>query len=224
MQLIPVDLHVHTSRSDGVSSPCKMIKMAKKKNLAGVAITDHDIPLTEDELEKLTNCINTKEILVIPGVEVTTLNGHLILLGVHEAPEKNAPLPTAIKFGRRKNAIIIVPHPFDFLRKGIGMAIKKINFDAIEVYNAGSIIPIFNKKALDFAINNNIASVAGSDAHLPEAIGLAFTIIQSKSRELNDVLNSIRIGRTIPVTNNPSIAKILSLKIRRKLIPTKLIV
>ncbi len=216
MHIVAIDLHVHTDRSDGVASPREMIRYAEKKHLDGLAITDHDKPLTEEEFEELQQY--AQNLVLIPGVEVSSREGHILLLGVHEAPEKHTPIKDVIRFGRKKNAVIIVPHPFDVFRKGIGKVIEKIDFDAIEVYNSGSILPMFNKKAQLYAIKNNLVRVAGSDAHLPEAIGLAFTLIKTKNKELKEIYQSIRSGFVYPVTSNVSYLRILSLKLRRKIL------
>jgi len=216
VQLMSIDLHVHTKRSDGVASPIEMIYFARKKHLDGIAITDHDNPLTEDELELIQE--HAYDFIVIPGVEVSAREGHILLLGVFEAPEKGTPIKDVIKFGRKKDAVIIIPHPFDILRKGIGKTIKKIDYDAIEIYNPGSILPIFNNRARSYAIKNNKIPVAGSDAHLPEAIGLAYTIIATTSNKLKSIYDSIRKGRVYPIINNSSFLNTISLKIRRKIL------
>lgn len=216
MQLVSIDLHVHTKRSDGISSPIEMMYFARKKQLDGIAITDHDNPLTEDEIELIKEC--AYDLIIIPGVEVSAKEGHVLLLGVHEAPEKNTSITDVIRFGKKKNAIIIIPHPFDIFRKGLGKVIDKIEYDAIEVYNAESILPIFNIKARLYAFEKNKVPVAGSDAHLPEAIGLAYTIIATKSREPKSIYDSIRKGHVYPIINSYSILNVISLKVRKKLL------
>src|SRR5438045_3538074 len=83
---INVDLHTHTFFSgDGVSSPEELITAARAKGLHGVAITDHN---TCDAiaylLEKKLMRADGKPVddfLVIPGVEVTTSEGHLLCIG-----------------------------------------------------------------------------------------------------------------------------------------------
>ena len=37
-----IDLHVHTTASDGQYSPTQIIQMAAEKNIGTIAITDHD--------------------------------------------------------------------------------------------------------------------------------------------------------------------------------------
>ncbi|NLA05660.1 MAG: PHP domain-containing protein, partial [Firmicutes bacterium] len=39
---MPVDLHLHSSASDGIFSPAKLIEKAAAAGLAAVALTDHD--------------------------------------------------------------------------------------------------------------------------------------------------------------------------------------
>lgn len=72
------DLHLHTFRSDGVSSTKKMLITAKKNGLDVVAITDHNVPnelSPEETIEKYG-------IYTIPGFELSFLKGHLLVLGL----------------------------------------------------------------------------------------------------------------------------------------------
>jgi len=67
-----VDLHAHTTASDGVHSPREVVRMAKDAGLCGIAITDHDtldgVAEAREEGEKIG-------ILVVPGVEISTAIG-----------------------------------------------------------------------------------------------------------------------------------------------------
>lgn len=79
-----VDLHAHTTASDGSMAPAELIRYAKEKGLSAIAVTDHDTIGGLDEAiaegEKLG-------IQVIPGVELSTrLDGcdvHLVSLFVN---------------------------------------------------------------------------------------------------------------------------------------------
>ena len=70
-----IDLHTHTAKSDGSFSPAELVDYAIEKNLAAVAITDHD---TIDGLdEAITHAVALREkgvsdIEVIPGIEFST--------------------------------------------------------------------------------------------------------------------------------------------------------
>lgn len=40
--MLPVDLHVHSNRSDGTYTPSELVAYAMEKGLAAFALTDHD--------------------------------------------------------------------------------------------------------------------------------------------------------------------------------------
>jgi len=187
---IRIDLHIHTARSDGLDTPKEMIRGAIRKGLAGVAITDHDVP---PPLIKMNN-----DFIVIPGVEVTTNKGHILLLGVYEIPPKNIDLFELIDFARERAYVIIPAHPYDIFRSGIGDLVKKIDCDAIEVINGGTFINFFNKKAKKVAKELNKPMTGGSDAHYVEVIGSAFTIFQNPVDDVDDVLDFIIKGKIVP--------------------------
>src|SRR5262249_12518737 len=88
-----IDLHTHTFFSvDGVSSPEELIDSARAKGLHGIAITDHnpcdavDYLLAKNLMRE--DGLPVDSFLVIPGVEVTTAEGHLLCVGttLPEAP------------------------------------------------------------------------------------------------------------------------------------------
>lgn len=66
------DLHLHSAASDGTNSPEEVVKKAKEMGFAGIALTDHD---TVDGLEEALNAGRKLGIEVIPGIEISTLQG-----------------------------------------------------------------------------------------------------------------------------------------------------
>ncbi|MBA4603448.1 PHP domain-containing protein [Thermoactinomyces mirandus] len=65
-----VDLHTHTTASDGLLSPADLVRLAERLGLKGVAITDHD---TVDGVEEALHEGRKRGIEVVPGVEISTL-------------------------------------------------------------------------------------------------------------------------------------------------------
>ncbi len=70
-----IDLHTHTSKSDGSFTPTELVDYAIKKNLAAVAVTDHDS--IEGLDEALSHAASLREkglpsIEVVPGIEFST--------------------------------------------------------------------------------------------------------------------------------------------------------
>ena len=81
-----IDLHSHSFFSgDGVSSPEDLIAAARAKGLHGLAITDHNTCeavtyLLKKGLMRLDG-LPVDNFLILPGVEVTTADGHLLCIG-----------------------------------------------------------------------------------------------------------------------------------------------
>ncbi len=81
-----VDLHVHTTASDGLYSPAQLVGEALKRGLAAVAITDHDTMKGLQELDSTTaNC----SLEIVPGIEFSTFyqKKEIHLLGYYCDPE-----------------------------------------------------------------------------------------------------------------------------------------
>lgn len=65
----PVDLHAHSCKSDGSLTPTELVELAVSKNLAAVALTDHD---TEAGIDEALAAAEGKDIEVVPGIEFST--------------------------------------------------------------------------------------------------------------------------------------------------------
>lgn len=65
-----VDLHVHTSFSDGTLSPAQVVNLAFQKQLKAVAITDHD---TVDGIEEACRTAEDLDLEVIAGTELSCM-------------------------------------------------------------------------------------------------------------------------------------------------------
>ena len=191
--LLKIDLHVHTCYSiDAGTTPEEVVTYSKKHGLDGVAITDHD---TLKGALKLTN---QKELLVIPGIEITTLDGHVLALNVREEVLPRMPLSETIRRIHELGGIAVAAHP-KTLYKGIGQQIaSSLGFDAIEVINS-SAFPFFFSTYLSrkVALRLNLPQVAGSDAHFPSEIGFAYTVVDADP-EIDEIVHAIKNGATVP--------------------------
>ena len=74
-----LDMHIHTTASDGKLTPIEVVELAIKKNLKGIAITDHD---TVNGIIEATE-YNQNDIIIIPGIEFSCIknNNEIHLLG-----------------------------------------------------------------------------------------------------------------------------------------------
>lgn len=93
-----IDLHVHTSMSDGTYSPAEVVEMARKKGLRAIAITDHD---TVAGVEPARRAAVDSGVEIVPGVEMSTEwpRGIMHILGYFIDVE-HAPLLEALEYLR----------------------------------------------------------------------------------------------------------------------------
>jgi hypothetical protein len=70
VELKKIDLHLHTTASDGRLSPAELVRLSAERGLSIIAITDHDS--TEGVDEALETAANMPDMMVVPGVEIST--------------------------------------------------------------------------------------------------------------------------------------------------------
>lgn len=104
-----IDLHVHTTASDGQYTPTQIIQKAAEKNIKVIAITDHD---TTAGLEEAKTEGKRHNITVVPGIELNisfpTGEFHLLGLGLKENSESlNYIVENVIKNRNERNTQII---------------------------------------------------------------------------------------------------------------------
>jgi predicted metal-dependent phosphoesterase TrpH len=200
MQLL-IDLHCHSRFSaDGVAEPEALVKQAREKGLSGFAITDHNTSACVDYFEQ--HGFLNKEglpvdgLLIIPGQEITTADGHLLALGV-SLPDnlKGIPALEAVKLIHAAGGLAIPPHPYDFFRAGIREPVlETLDIDAIEVFNAATTLKRYNRHAFQYAQMRGLPMIASSDAHDSEALGTAYSILEADDFSVAGVLDAIRKG------------------------------
>lgn len=191
---LKIDLHMHTHYSeDGTSTLKDVIRSAGKQGLDGVAITDHGTTLGAQRLAK------QKRLLVIPGIEIETIRGHVLALNVKEPITSKLTLTETVEKIHDCGAIAVIAHPAALLKTGLGQIVEADSgIDAIEVINSAS-FPFFVSTYLARRLSRRLGlpETAGSDAHHPDEIGRAYTLIEANSNP-DDVIEAIRKGKTIP--------------------------
>lgn len=184
------DLHIHSNFSDGRDGVEKILKAAMDTDLDGIVITDHDT-LKGALLARRLIEEQKLDLNIIPGVEVTTSEGHLLALGVEEVPPRKKSPEETIEIIHSLGGIAIVPHPFHLFRHPM---LRIPNCDAVEVYNSKHFFGIANFLARRQTEKLGLPMVAGSDSHVAETVGLGVTLIDVGNSD--DVLGAIRAGKT----------------------------
>jgi predicted metal-dependent phosphoesterase TrpH len=191
------DLHCHSYFSaDGVSSPEALIASARRRGLHGFAMTDHN---TCEAIDYMIGKGLMREdglpvdgFLVIPGVEVTTHEGHLLCLGAMLPNMKGEPAATVIERIHAAGGLAVPPHPYDIFRAGIRRAVlDTLPIDALEVFNAATTLHRYNKKAFKYAQERGLPMTSSSDAHHEDVVGAAYTILDTDDFSVRGVLRQI---------------------------------
>jgi predicted metal-dependent phosphoesterase TrpH len=187
------DLHIHSNYSpDSGLDVDDILRMAVKKGLDGIAICDHDTLTGSFHARKRVIELNLP-LLVLPGVEVSTNRGHLIVLGARENIPSGLDPRETIRIAKKVGGVVIAAHPFKI--RSIGN-VDGLDVDAIETFNSRCIFGE-NKKAKKMAIELKVPQVGGSDSHMLTTIGAGYTEIDAQPDE-GSVLNAIRNGKTRP--------------------------
>ena len=195
---VNVDLHVHTRFSgDSSISPKAIVeKLHAHHAIKGVAITDHDTTQGINHVRRLAEPY--KDIVIIPGVEITTQQGHLIILGVEETPPLPITVWEAVDFGMEQGGVIIAPHPFRSA-SGLGENLEEIQVHAIEVLNSRATNEE-NHMALELSKIKGVSMVAGSDGHSIDQLFAAYTKVDS-GETVDEILCAIKNGNVKPYTS-----------------------
>lgn len=108
------DLHIHTTEYDGIMTPQEVVDEAVRKGLDVIAVTEHDSVKAGLKAEQYA--IETeKPVTVIPAVEISSKNGHIIGIGVRKDIPRGRSAEDTIRAihdqGDEDQALAIVAHP-----------------------------------------------------------------------------------------------------------------
>ena len=192
--MIKLDLHIHSQYSeDAIGSPKDIIKSLKKKGLQGMAITDHNTVKGGLKAVKIA----PKDFIIIPGMEISTADGHMLALNVEKNIARNLSIQETVEKILDQGGTPIVPHLF---RNMSGIKKEKLKtihqkINTIEVFNACS-MPKTNLKIAKIAKELNLGGTGGSDSHDPAYAGYAYTVVDTTDMNADAVLSEINKKKT----------------------------
>lgn len=175
------DLHMHTNVSDGTGTVQQVLDhVAREGKLDVIAITDHD------RLSASLWAYQHKDRYpfdIIPGVEVTSADGHILGLWVTEPIKKAMSLEATVEAIHAQGGIAILAHPFEItiaahtFRRYFSHpeGLLEAGIDAVEVFNAGAFTRGCNWLARRVFERVNLPQTGSSDAHTVDCIGTGCT-------------------------------------------------
>jgi predicted metal-dependent phosphoesterase TrpH len=223
-----VDMHCHTDHSDAPVRVRDALKRAKHVGI-GLAITDHNAISGSREA-----ALTTKDVLIIPGIEVSALDGPHILIywysfsdlfdfyRLHIEKKKQKSPYLAIRLTTSEildrvegySCLCTAAHPFGYLlfNKGIGRCVDHEylppdiipRFDAVEAI-CGGMPRSGNIRAIHLAEHHRLGIVGGSDAHLVYDYGSVLTCTRADTGE--EFLDRIQTHDNIIIGTERSIIR-----------------
>jgi hypothetical protein len=219
------DLHMHTAHSDGQCPsqtgkmvPCPLyftVEAAARRGLDFIAITDHNASSQYNAMRELQPYFD--KVLLIPGREITTFQGHINFLGSTDYIDfrldgRNVPdVNTLLHSAARVGAITSINHPASpsgEICMGCGWTpstpVDMRLLTGVEVMNGGeeqygiSDLPFWNKE-----LNRGcrLTGIGGSDNHRPMqpldqlgSIGSPTTVVYATELSTPAILEAIRAG------------------------------
>ncbi len=201
------DLQSHTHHSDAEASVAEIAAVARRRRLDFLAVTDHNTISHHAELSRFSS----EDLLLLPGMEVTTYYGHSNVWGLREWVDfryrNSDEMPSLIRAVHAQGALVSINHPYSATsadtRWGYGWV---DGFDAIEVWqgvwNAANLAAVqwWDELLTD---GKRIVGVGGSDRHqparydphFPHQVGTPATRVRAASLTTNAILAGIRAGR-----------------------------
>jgi predicted metal-dependent phosphoesterase TrpH len=187
----------------------KEVVKHSEKHMDAIAITDHNTFRGYKKAKQMK-----PNIILVPGIEISTDNGHLMCFGIEELKFKiRENIFDVIDRVHSSGGVTVVSHPFRPLKRHVHNfnVFKKI--DAIEIIN-GNTLPKYNLRAFEVSKQYKKPRTAGSDAHRLKDIGSFSCTLKGHSSD--DVLKAIKKNRLELPKNNTTWVSIASKIVERR--------
>lgn len=190
------DIHVHTTASDGHSSPLEVVSAAIMAQLHVIAITDHNTITGAIAARRIAQ---SYDIEVIVGEEVSTADGHVLALFIEREIAPGHPLAATIAEIHAQGGLCILAHPFAWITSSVGSWAQALRsghwkIDGVETFNASLPLPSMNQRAAALTAETKQAALGGSDSHHASTVGCGVTRFPGQSAA--DLYAAIRAGST----------------------------
>lgn len=206
------DLHCHTKEGsfDSKVSVTEYINKFRMLGFDGFMISDHNSYKGCRAWDKIKHDPRYSHFTAIRGIEYDTKDaGHVLIIMPDDLylpvlRIRGMRLKKLIRMVHTFGGILGLAHPFGatgssamgFKNMDINL-IKRLDF--IETFNTCE-FPDSNRLALELAVKYDLPTFAGSDAHVPEYIGMACTEIDAEIKCNNDLIKAVKQGAAITAT------------------------
>jgi len=194
-----VDLHVHTRRYSPCAellNPEQLPNAMVERGLHGVVLCEHDVLWPKDEITALNRDLNGSRIY--RGVEVSSCNGHFLVIGMEglEDLKPGVSVKRILRVARAHDAAGIWAHPqleYRLLAKPLKPCDAPRGIDAVEVISTTT-CGDQSAAARSYARLLGCGMVGGSDAHVLDHVGKAFTVFDHLPGDEKELATAICNG------------------------------
>jgi len=206
-----IDFHVHSHfSSDALHSVEQLAAAAKAKGLDAIGISDHNTiakklgssGARKARMSSPTSQLSSSGVLILYGTEVSTAQGHVQVFGTGKTYQKGIDAFELVRQVKKDGGITIVAHPFSLRPHALHSLATKVGATAIEKYNGRDFVHSWRARRM------GISGTGGSDAHVMQEVGNAWTEIDCALNE-DAILAAVAKGK-IKAFYRPSIASIAS--------------
>lgn len=188
MRKLKIQFHLHTQKdpSDSIKhTETELIDEAARLGYDAISITCHNVLIFNDDLKKYAE---KKRILLIPGIEKSILNKHVLIINADIRAQKIRTFDDLRKYRQLKlDCFVIAAHPYYPGSICLGPLLEKhIDlFDAIEYswYHSKQLNQ-YNKKAITIAEKYHLPLVGTSDNHILKYLDQTYSLVESEKNAL----------------------------------------
>lgn len=204
-------MHIHTTHGSGDSNltPNQLIIEAKKRKIHGFLLSEHSGGWTDHSINSF---FAKSELIAIPGLEVATTMGHIIVIGLTSHIDGISNIRTLRKILDQKGGLMISAHPcrrlFDNPLNNSNLLWPEVQpekltpqiaaehpifslVDEIETQN-GSNSDIENEFASEIAKIVGAVGLGGSDAHSTQGVGACYTQFDETLTRKDELIEAIK--------------------------------
>lgn len=194
-----VDLHVHTRRYSPCAElldPDRLPEVMAARGLHGVVITEHDYLWSVEEIAALNRHLNGRRIY--RGVEISSRNGHFLVIGM-DALVNLSPGVSArriLSAAKEQGAAVIWAHPqleYSQIIQPLKSGEMPGGIHAVEVVSTAT-FGEQSEAAKAFARDLDCGMTGGSDAHVLDHVGKAFTTFNRLPRDEKELAAALCSG------------------------------
>jgi hypothetical protein len=202
-RVLQADFHAHSRFSDGFLSPEDLVDQAARRGLDVIAVSEHNQTFP-GKIARVYSKLSRGPTVVV-AEEITTLEYHLLAIGIDHKVDASLPLRDAIADVHAQGGVIAAAHPTHRFSKPLFAVLDQL--DATEVVHpiayqkGGSGIGHWSEMR-DFYVDakangHELAALGDSDYHFGSVLGITRTYVFANGDSEAEVVDAIKHKRTV---------------------------